>query len=217
MRRRVFQNGQAELTEKKSRFIGYVFAIESEEDALTILAAHRKEYWDARHHCYAYVLAGASPVMRFFDDGEPSGTAGKPILEVLQHTQTENVLLIVTRYFGGILLGAGGLVRAYTKAAVLGLEAAVLGTVTEGRLAELTCEYDQSGRLQYHLAEQGIRILATEYGQTVTHKLLFLPEQEEKLVALVAELTGGSRHPEAIRACSYLELADGSIEQLKEV
>ncbi|MDO5100437.1 MAG: YigZ family protein [Eubacteriales bacterium] len=210
MKRKVYKNGQAELVEKKSRFIAYVFAVRHEEEAQTILAAHRKEYWDARHHCYAYILDGANPVMRFSDDGEPSGTAGKPILEVMQHAEVENTLVIVTRYFGGVLLGAGGLVRAYTKATVLGLEAAVLATVAEGRSGLLVCDYEQSGKLQYHLAEQQIQITDTEYGQEVTYHLLFLPDQEEGLHALVAELTGGSRSIQEEKDCRFLELSDGS-------
>lgn len=210
MRRKIYQNGQAELIEKKSRFIAYVFAIRHEEEAQAILAAHRKQYWDARHHCFAYVLDGANPVMRFSDDGEPSGTAGKPILEVLQHAEVENTLVIVTRYFGGVLLGAGGLVRAYTKATVLGLEAAVLATVVEGRSAVLICNYEQSGKLQHYLAEQQIQITDTEYGQEVTYHLLYLPHQEEQLHALVAELTGGSRSIREMQSCRFLELSDGS-------
>ena len=117
----VYEGGTAEVVEKKSRFIATVFAVSTEEAALGHIEEMRKKYWDARHNCYAYVIGTKGEVQRFSDDGEPSQTAGKPMLDVLLGEEVRNVLVVVTRYFGGTLLGTGGLVRAYSKAAKDGL------------------------------------------------------------------------------------------------
>ena len=116
----VYRGGMGEIIEKKSRFIAEVYPIESEEQAAQILEETRKKYWDARHHCWAYVLGRNPAAERMSDDGEPAGTAGKPILEVIRGRKLTDVLVIVTRYFGGTLLGTGGLVRAYTSADIDG-------------------------------------------------------------------------------------------------
>ena len=113
---------EGEITEKKSRFIGQIYEIHSEEDALKIIESIRKKYWDARHNCYAYVLGRNNEIQRFSDDREPSGTAGKPILEVLLGNEIRNALIVVTRYFGGVLLGTGGLVRAYTNSSIAAID-----------------------------------------------------------------------------------------------
>ena len=112
----VYKGASAEIVEKKSRFIGETYPVTSEEEALEYLEKVKKQFWDARHHCWAYVIGEQRPLERFSDDGEPSGTAGKPILEVIRGKRLPNTLVVVTRYFGGTLLGTGGLVRAYTKA-----------------------------------------------------------------------------------------------------
>ena len=111
----VYQGASAEIVEKKSRFIAEVFPVSSEEEAAEILEEVKKQYWDARHHCWAYVIGDTQAAERCSDDGEPSGTAGKPILEVIRGQKLSNVLVVVTRYFGGTLLGTGGLVRAYSS------------------------------------------------------------------------------------------------------
>ena len=117
----VYQGASAEITEKKSRFIAAVFPVSSEEEATEALENIKKQYWDARHHCWAYVIGTEQVTERFSDDGEPGGTAGKPILEVIRGQKLYNVLVVVTRYFGGTLLGTGGLVRAYSSACKEGL------------------------------------------------------------------------------------------------
>ena len=119
--------GQDEITEKKSRFIGYAMPVESEEEALAAVEKIKKKHYDARHNCYAFSIGtGPQPLLRFSDDGEPQGTAGKPILEVIGGSGVRNVCIVVTRYFGGTLLGTGGLVRAYTEAAKAALAAGVV-------------------------------------------------------------------------------------------
>ena len=122
------QQAQAEIVEKKSRFIANVLPVSSEEEAINFINKIKKQYYDARHNCFAYIIGGNIPIIRFSDDGEPSGTAGKPILDVLLGENLENVVIVVTRYFGGTLLGTGGLVRAYGKSAKEGI---LLGKIVE--------------------------------------------------------------------------------------
>jgi len=160
---------QGEITEKKSRFIASVFEIHSEAEALSILESVRKKYYDARHNCYAYVLGERQEIQRFSDDKEPQGTAGKPILEVITKQGFSNTLIVVTRYFGGILLGTGGLVRAYTAAAVEGLTQAAengnANAVYTGIPMEITCDYGLSGKVQYIISQMNIPTGETIYGR----------------------------------------------------
>lgn len=124
--RAVFQGGSGEIVEKKSRFIAHVSEAESVEEAQEFIEAVKKRYWDARHNCSAFSIGEKNPVTRCSDDGEPGGTAGKPILEVIEGSGIHNIVIVVTRYFGGTLLGTGGLVRAYTDAAKAGIENSVI-------------------------------------------------------------------------------------------
>ena len=139
--RTVHKGGSAEIVEKKSRFIGEVFPVEHEEEAMQLLEQVKKKYWDARHHCWAYVISGDRVQERLSDDGEPSGTAGKPILEVIRGQQVGNLLVVVTRYFGGTLLGTGGLVRAYTEAAKQALAESVIITRITGYRLKIETDY----------------------------------------------------------------------------
>lgn len=145
-----------EITEKRSRFIAAAFHIESEEEANTIIAETRKKYWDARHNCYAYIAGTDNEVSRFSDDGEPGGTAGRPILDVLKSRELTDTLVIVTRYFGGVLLGTGGLVRAYTDATLEALknadESGSLVTMCYMQNMVIKTDYNLSGKVQYILA-----------------------------------------------------------------
>lgn len=159
---------QTEIIEKKSRFIATVFPITSQEDAEHHLAKIRKQYWDATHNCYAYQLGEKNEVQRFSDDGEPQGTAGKPILDVLKGEDIKNTLVIVTRYFGGTLLGTGGLVRAYGRAAKEGVLEAGLIQKVRVRLYELQMTYTLSGKVQYLLNEKKYTIRETLYTEVVT-------------------------------------------------
>jgi uncharacterized YigZ family protein len=145
----VYQGGSGEITEKKSRFIAHVFPICSEEEALEHIEEIRKQYWDARHNCHAFVLGDHQEISRCSDDGEPSGTAGRPILEVILGAGLHDVLIVVTRYFGGTLLGTGGLVRAYSAAAKAGLEASVILTKQLGKKATVYTDYNGIGKLVF--------------------------------------------------------------------
>lgn len=157
----------SEIIEKKSRFISNVCPVNSEEEAISFISEIKKQHYNARHNCFAYIINGQIPIMRFSDDGEPSGTAGKPILDVLINEGLENVVVVVTRYFGGILLGTGGLVRAYGKSAKEGI---INGKIVEIDLYStiyISCDYSISGKIQYEIENSNFILFNTEYTDTV--------------------------------------------------
>ena len=168
----VYQGGEGEIVEKKSRFIAQVFPVETEEETARIIEETKKKYWDARHNCYAFVLGAGGEISRCSDDGEPSGTAGRPILEVIMGKGLRNVLVIVTRYFGGTLLGTGGLVRAYSAAAQAGIDASQVITKEVGVRLTVDTDYNGVGKLQYVAAQQDVGILDTVYAEQVQMILL---------------------------------------------
>lgn len=183
------QGGEGQYQEKKSRFIGRTFPVESEQEALDIIQSEKKKYWDARHSCYAFRTDGDSVSERFSDDGEPSGTAGKPILSVLQSRDIHNVLLIVTRYFGGVLLGTGGLVRAYTAASVSALDHSVLGTKVYGRQIDIRMDYNSYGKIERYCRDQNIMICNSDFAADVRLSCICREEQCERLAQTVQEVT----------------------------
>ncbi|NLX71443.1 MAG: YigZ family protein [Clostridiales bacterium] len=156
-----------EIIIRKSRFIGDVFHVTSEEEALSRLQDVRTEFPDASHHCYAYAVRQESLVQRFSDDGEPSGTAGMPILQVINSRELQNVLVVVTRYFGGIKLGAGGLVRAYTRTAAEVLDEAGTVCMVLSSRGIISIDYAQVGPVEYFLRQNGVHIVDTEYRDKV--------------------------------------------------
>ena len=155
----------AEYTEKHSRFIATVFHCESEAEASKIIEGQKSKYWDARHNVYAYVLQNGTA--RFSDDGEPHGTAGMPVLDVIKNSSVTDVLIVVTRYFGGILLGTGGLVHAYSKGASLALSAAETVTMEIADSLKISCEYNMYGIVSSTLSQYGAVIRNTEYTDSV--------------------------------------------------
>ena len=183
--------GQGEYEEKKSRFLGKAVHIESEEEAAAFIAGIRKQYYDARHNCYAWVLGEGSERKKSSDDGEPSGTAGPPILRVIEGSGCTNVLVIVTRYFGGTLLGTGGLVRAYTQAARAALEDAQKARMCLCRRLAVTVEYGALDRLLYALRRDGIEPQETEYGAKVTLHLIIEEKQGDTVENMITALTSG--------------------------
>ena len=187
----VERGGSGEIEEKKSRFIGTVSPAETEEEALSFVESMKKKYWDARHNCYAYILGERGPLMRFSDDGEPSGTAGKTILEVLAGTQVRNAVIVVTRYFGGTLLGTGGLVRAYTQAAQAGIAASTICTMRYGTQFQITTDYNGIGRIQYLLGIRKIAIEEPSYTDVVTLKVKVPYEEEDSVRKEITEATAG--------------------------
>lgn len=164
----VKNGGEGIYEEKKSRFIAKVYSVSTEQEANEYIEAARKKYWDARHNCYAFIIGANSEVTRCSDDGEPSGTAGKPILEVISGTGVYNCLVIVTRYFGGTLLGTGGLVRAYTKACKDALEDSVLARVVSGEEYMVVVDYSFVGKIQRIAEDMNATITNTEYLEKVS-------------------------------------------------
>ena len=189
--RMLLEGGQGEIIEKKSRFIATVRPVTSEEEAIAFIEEMRKKYWDASHNCYAYVIGRKAELCRCSDDGEPSGTAGRPMLEVLLGDGVRNAAVVVTRYFGGTLLGTGGLVRAYTQAAQEGLAASVIGVERAGYEILVTIDYNGVGKLQYLMGQRGIEPIYSEYGVDVRFTLLIPVEKSEEIHKAMVEASNG--------------------------
>lgn len=195
--KRILCAGTAEITEKKSRFIADVFNVEGEEAAQAYLNETKKKYWDARHHCYAYVCGDGSEIRRFSDDGEPSGTAGKPILEVITGSETENCLIVVSRYFGGTLLGTGGLIRAYQAAARQGLENCRTAEAFDGVFAEFVVDYEKLGKLQYLCAQSEAVITDIVYRERVCVQTVTAKQNYAQFCSKITDAFQGSVVPES--------------------
>ena len=163
----VLNEGEAEIVEKKSRFIATVRPVKTEEEAKAFIEEMKKKYWNATHNCYAFRVGENSEIQRFSDDGEPSGTAGAPMLSILQKNNLCNIIVIVTRYFGGILLGTGGLVRAYSDAAMKVIQNATLVNETCGYEAEIELEYAQLELFKYYCNKNGINIINIDYQDNI--------------------------------------------------
>lgn len=185
------KGGSGEIIEKKSRFIATLAPVESEEEAAAFIESMKKKYWDARHNCSAFVLGERAQITRCSDDGEPAGTAGKPMLEVLLGMEVRNAAVVVTRYFGGVLLGTGGLVRAYTQAVQAGLEACSVAVMHYGVELRLVTDYNGIGRIQYILGQRGLEIKEPEYTDIVTMKLIVPYEDCQGLCKELTEATAG--------------------------
>lgn len=205
----VYRGGSGEIVEKKSRFIAEVFPVTSEEEAMQYLEEARKRYWDARHHCWAYVLGRNPSAERMSDDGEPAGTAGKPILEVIRGRQITDVLVIVTRYFGGTLLGTGGLVRAYTASAAEGLKHSEIITRFHGFKLRIAADYTSLGKIQYLLAQREICILESVYTDKVELIVLVPDEEEGALYKEIMDGTNGQAVLEKEQECWFAQTEDG--------
>ena len=187
----VYRGGTGEITEKKSRFIADIRPVSTEEEALAFIEEIRKKYWDARHHCYAYILGERGQQSRCSDDGEPSQTAGRPMLDVLTGEGLTDVCAVVARYFGGTLLGTGGLVRAYSGAVKEGLSQCVLMEKRPGRELAVTAGYGDVGKVQYLAAQAGIETLDTVYEADVRFSFLVSLEEEGGFVKKLTEGTAG--------------------------
>ncbi|WP_297232735.1 YigZ family protein [uncultured Flavonifractor sp.] len=194
---------ETEFVEKRSRFIGHVWPVESEEEARGYIEAMKKKYYDARHNCWCYRIKEGG-VERYSDDGEPQGTAGQPMLNVFQREEVTNVCCVVTRYFGGVLLGAGGLVRAYTQSAKDALDAAGISVVRRWVEIAVTCPYSFFERVRQEAEAQGGVLGESEYAADVTVHVLLPEENTEAFSARLTELTAGGVAPvtlgEAFRA-----------------
>lgn len=187
----VYRGGEGEIVEKKSRFIATVQPVESEEEALAFIAALKKKYWNATHNCWAYVVGERQELQRCSDDGEPQGTAGRPMLEVLLGEGIHNVVVVVTRYFGGTLLGTGGLVRAYSKSVQAGLSASTVIEKQQGYLLRMDTDYNGIGKIQYLLGQRGLTITDSVYTERVQVETLVPEAMLEKLKEDITEGTSG--------------------------
>lgn len=188
------KEGTSEYIEKKSHFLGLIVPVTSEAEARAQLDAVKKREYDARHNCWAYILHSGQK--RYSDDGEPQGTAGQPILNVLEREGVQDVLCVVTRYFGGILLGAGGLCRAYTKAAKDALDDAGISELRPWSVLRLDCPYALFERVKLELEKRGGTVISSEYGAQIALTAA-LPEPGEAVFAkALQELSAGSLVPE---------------------
>ena len=183
-------SSETEFVEKRSRFIGHVWRVESEEEARARIEETRKKHYDARHNCWCYIIKDG-PV-RYSDDGEPQGTAGQPMLNVFQREGVVNVCCMVTRYFGGILLGAGGLVRAYTQSAKNALDAAGISVVRRWVTMEVPCSYAQFEAMRREISAFGGVVEGVDYGSDVVLSALLPEERAEKFAAHVLDATAGT-------------------------
>ena len=187
------RDGAAEIEEKRSRFLCTLARVEDDADARAVVERLRKQHWDVRHTCSAFVLGPPpQPVERSNDDGEPAGTAGAPMLEVLRGAGVSDTVAVVTRWFGGTLLGAGGLVRAYSDAVRTALDEVGTRRRELVREYEIEVPYDAAGRLETDLRSSGVTVLDTSYGAAVTLRVGAPPEDEKRLESLLAELTAGA-------------------------
>ena len=183
-------DGEAEFTEKRSSFLGHVRMVETEDEAKTFVAEMKKKYYDARHNCWCYIIKDGA--VRYSDDGEPQGTAGIPMLEVLKREGVTNVVCVVTRYFGGVLLGTGGPSRAYTKSAKDALDAAGISVVRRWVMAELACTYSLLERLKLECTAANGLVSDVEYSTDVCLKLLLPEDGVEDFSRRIADVTAGA-------------------------
>lgn len=202
----VYIGGKDEIVEKKSRFVATVQPVHTEEEAISFIESVKKQYWDARHNCFAYVIGERSQIQRCSDDGEPSGTAGKPMLDVLLGEEVHDTVVVVTRYFGGTLLGTGGLVRAYQGATKAGLNASTIIEKCYGRKWNIATDYTGFGKIQYILGQREIPILDTSYTDKVEITVLIPVEAEESVRSEVIEGTNGQADIEAGEACYFAKV-----------
>ena len=187
----VYIGGEGEIVEKKSRFIATVRPVASEEEAVAFIAEMKKKYWDARHNCSAFVIGDRQELSRCSDDGEPAQTAGRPMLDVLLREEIHNVAVVVTRYFGGVLLGTGGLLRAYTAAAADALADAGISEVRRWLACEVSTPYALYEPVRAAVAALGGVVQETQYAAAVTVCALLPEEAGEAFAAQVRDLTAG--------------------------
>ena len=206
----VYRGKEGEIIEKKSRFIATVHLVETEEEALAFIEEMKKKYWNATHNCFAYVIGERRECVRCSDDGEPSGTAGRPMLDVILGEDIYNVAVVVTRYFGGVLLGTGGLVRAYSKAVQEGLAASKVILKQKGIALKITTDYTGLGKIQYIAGERNIPVLDSEYTDKVVMKLLVPVQDVGSVQKAITEGTNGRAGIEKDQEL-YYAVIDGKV------
>jgi uncharacterized YigZ family protein len=203
--------GEGEVIEKRSRFLGIAVSVTSEEEVNAILEDRRKQYWDASHHVFAYVLGTRGEAVRCSDDGEPSGTGGRPVLDVLMGAGVRNALVVVTRYFGGTLLGTGGLARAYGAAALAALSNGQTGLMVYGYGVSFQTDYNSLGRIQYILRQKGIEPTGLIYGENVEVSLDVAGDMVGSLRQELADATGGKLRWEQEQGQYFLQRSNSVV------
>ncbi len=209
--REVYRDGAGEIVEKKSRFIATVRKIASEEEATGFIEEMKKKYWDATHNCSAFVLGERSEVSRCSDDGEPGGTAGRPMLEVLLGEEIRNVAVVVTRYFGGTLLGTGGLVRAYGHAVKEGLAHCEIIEKKYAMRLMIETDYNGIGKVQYIIGKKGYSVISTKYTERVTMEVLIPAKEGTQAKVELTEATNGQAQLTELDPV-YYAVIDGKAE-----
>ncbi len=206
----IIEGGVGEVIVKKSRFIATVSPVETEAAAIEAIEALKKKYWDASHNCSAYIVGTEQPLMRCSDDGEPSKTAGRPMLDILLAHDLVNVVAVVTRYFGGTLLGTGGLVKAYQSAVLEGLKHSTCIQKELGIKVAITTDYNLIGKLQYYIAQEQLTLLSSGYTDLVHLEVLIPPSRYESFIKKITELTSGTAIMEE-SGLVYYTLLDGKL------
>ena len=201
----LLEGGEGEIVEKKSRFIATIRKCETEEEAVAFIEEMKKKYWDARHNCSAFVIGSRAELTRCSDDGEPGGTAGRPMLEVLLGEGIRNIAVVVTRYFGGTLLGTGGLVRAYTQAVKEGLKTCTIGRMRLGCDLEIGTDYNGVGKLLYILGQRGIEPQDSVYTDAVTLRIRIPVEMEAEICKEFVEATCGKVQIEKVDELYFVD------------
>lgn len=206
----VYSGGVNEIIEKKSRFIATTCPVNSEEEATLFIESIRKKYWDATHNCFSYVIGEKHQIQRYSDDGEPSGTAGRPILDVLLGEDIHNIAVVVTRYFGGTLLGTGGLVRAYSKATQAGLLNSEIVEKNLGMKYEIETDYNGIGKLQYIAGQMELTIMDTQYTDIVKMEVLVPIKDCNLFEKKVTEASNGKARMDAQKEM-YFGILNGKL------
>lgn len=188
----ILKTKETEIVEKKSRFIANIAAVSSEEEAIEFIEKIKKKYYDARHNCYAYIIGDKGDKKKCSDDGEPQRSAGMPMMEVLENQGYFDIVVVVTRYFGGTLLGVGGLIRAYQGAVIEGLNASVSGEIHEGFRAKYRFGYDFYGKIKYIAESENIVIEDTLFDENVTMSLIFEDGESERMQKKLVEETNAN-------------------------
>lgn len=199
----VLKYGRDEIIINKSRFIGTAAPVESEEQAIEFIDEIRKEFKDASHNCYAYVIGENKNIQRYSDDGEPSGTAGMPILNVISQENLVNVAVVVTRYFGGVLLGAGGLARAYTKGCKIALESGIIVDKNLYYDVSFNLDYTLLGKMENELLKNGFTVKNKIYSENVKFNLIVREDETDKIISLINEITSGKAEVNIGQATHY--------------
>lgn len=204
----IHRGGIGEIVMKKSKFIASVSLADTEDDALSFIDVLKKKYWDASHNCYAYIIGANKSTMRYSDDGEPSQTAGKPMLDLLIAKELTNLVVVVTRYFGGTLLGTGGLVKAYQSATVEGLNNSLIIKKEPGVHIQLVADYNLIGKIQYYISQEKLPIISSEYTEFVTLDLIIPLDKVNSFNNRLADLSNGTLSPIEIKK-AYFAIING--------